>query len=257
MGILRPLARAFARLSFARRLATGVTREAALLRDREACRAVAPDARVRRGPFAGLRYPTLDAAGSALFPKLLGSYEDELHPLLDEWIARGFRHVVNVGCGEGYFAVGLALARPDCRVTAFDLDPRALALCAALAEANGVTDRVHDASPAEARALRTGFPADTDLVVCDCEGCEDGLFTPASLAALRRSSVLIEVHGDALGERIAREAAATHRVRWVSSHPKTLADYPEAAALPDALRHDSLLVERDTRQRWLVLDPLD
>jgi hypothetical protein len=35
---------------------------------------------VRSGPFQGMRYPGAEAAGSALIPKLLGSYQRELHP---------------------------------------------------------------------------------------------------------------------------------------------------------------------------------
>jgi 16S rRNA G1207 methylase RsmC len=30
---------------------------------------------------------------------------------------------INVGCAEGYFAVGLAMLLPQARVTLFDIDP--------------------------------------------------------------------------------------------------------------------------------------
>lgn len=43
-------------------------------------RKMASDLVVRTGPFAGLRYPALRAHGSVLVPKLLGTYEAELHP---------------------------------------------------------------------------------------------------------------------------------------------------------------------------------
>lgn len=64
---------------------------------------------VRRGPFAGLRYPSHDAVGSSLWPKLLGSYEAELAPTFEALCATPYRTVVDVGAAEGYYAVGLGL----------------------------------------------------------------------------------------------------------------------------------------------------
>ncbi|WP_332910255.1 hypothetical protein [Algoriphagus boritolerans] len=39
---------------------------------------------VRRGPFKGLKYPFLSSIYSAFYPKVLGYYEMELHPILDK-----------------------------------------------------------------------------------------------------------------------------------------------------------------------------
>jgi hypothetical protein len=41
-----------------------------------------PDLLVAKGPFKGLKYPSMHTFGSAFFPKLLGAYESELHRLL-------------------------------------------------------------------------------------------------------------------------------------------------------------------------------
>jgi hypothetical protein len=60
---------------------------------------------VANGPFKGLRYPSVHTFGSALFPKLLGSYESELHPVLGGMMGNGYTTVVDIGCGEGYCAV--------------------------------------------------------------------------------------------------------------------------------------------------------
>src|SRR4051812_47368421 len=60
---------------------------------------------VASGPFRGMRY-TACAAGVA--PKVLGTYERELHDWIVGLSSRGYECVVNVGCAEGYYAVGLA-----------------------------------------------------------------------------------------------------------------------------------------------------
>src|SRR6267378_8476241 len=41
---------------------------------------ICPDLTVRHGFFQGMHYPRHRAISSALFPKLLGTYERELHP---------------------------------------------------------------------------------------------------------------------------------------------------------------------------------
>ena len=71
---------------------------------------------VRRGPLEGLTYP-LDLVGKvdALVPKLIGSYEAELHESLEELLAPT---VVNIGSADGYYSVGLA--RLGLSVRAFD-----------------------------------------------------------------------------------------------------------------------------------------
>ncbi|HSH94162.1 MAG TPA: glycosyltransferase, partial [Roseimicrobium sp.] len=101
-----------------------------------------PDLTVRSGPFAGLKYPKGESAGSRLLPKLAGTYEAELGAILEEAFRTSYDVAVNVGCGEGYFAAGLAMRMPDCRVVAYDIDPTARALTVDLAALNGFSGRV-------------------------------------------------------------------------------------------------------------------
>src|SRR5687767_13183612 len=88
----------------------------------EAARCFA-DGRVRHGVFAGMHYPAMEAAGSAIFPKLAGCYEAELRSLMEQIVRTPYTTVVDVGCAEGYYAVGLALRMPQVNVLAFDMDP--------------------------------------------------------------------------------------------------------------------------------------
>ena len=62
---------------------------------------------------------------------------------------RHSRTVLDLGCGTGALAVGLALTVAEATVWAVDVNERALALTRANAEAYGVADRVHAASPDE------------------------------------------------------------------------------------------------------------
>src|SRR5262245_41340678 len=71
---------------------------------------------VQRGPFAGMVYPDHAAVGSTLYPKLLGSYERELHQTVDDIVRLGYDTVVDIGAAEGYYAVGLAMKMPGTQV---------------------------------------------------------------------------------------------------------------------------------------------
>ena len=96
---------------------------------------------VMSGPFAGMHYVETASEG-ALMPRLLGSYESELHPHLAAFAQAGLDCVIDVGCAEGYYAVGLARMMPEITVYAFDIDPIAREACAALAQKNEVGSRV-------------------------------------------------------------------------------------------------------------------
>ena len=60
---------------------------------------------VAGGPFKGMRYYGEAVCGAAA-PKIMGIYESELAPFLLKWSAVPFQHIINVGAGEGYYALG-------------------------------------------------------------------------------------------------------------------------------------------------------
>lgn len=177
------------------------------------------------GPFRGMRYVDR-AVGSALPPKLLGTYELELHPWLEEIIGTDYREIRVVGCAEGYYAVGLARRLPGCRVLAHDLDRSVPHLLKRLAVINEVADRVEFRGELSAASVASE-PAGRTLIVCDIEGAEAELLDPVAMPLLRRSDILVEVHDAAKGtiETILRERfAATHRIRRAIAIPRTLGD---------------------------------
>jgi hypothetical protein len=85
---------------------------------------------VLSGPFKGMKYPNLEAFGSCIYPKILGSYERELHDTLNSISNTRYSEIIDVGCAEGYYAVGLSLQHPEARVYAYDIDETARRLCA-------------------------------------------------------------------------------------------------------------------------------
>jgi hypothetical protein len=81
---------------------------------------------VQSGPFAGMRFLP-KTPDSCLMPKLLGCYEADLHRHVVAALDRGYDTVINIGCAEGYYAVGFARLLPAIEVCAFDTEVAARA----------------------------------------------------------------------------------------------------------------------------------
>lgn len=219
-----------------------------------------PDLVVRHGPFKGMKYPSAAAAGSSLFPKLLGCYEQELQAAVTSICQRPYATIVDVGCAEGYYAVGLAMRLPQAQVYAFDIDPRAIALCRDMAAKNGVSQRVTTGAACDPAAL-LALPLGTrSLIVCDCEGYEIHLFTPAVVAHLARHDLLIEVHDQAdpnISSLLRERFAATHDLAVITSiddfRKAQRYAYPELAGCDFATRQILLAEHRETIMEWYLL----
>jgi precorrin-6B methylase 2 len=208
------------------------------------------------GPFAGMKYVETAAEG-ALIPRLLGTYESELHPHLAALTTRGLDCVIDVGCAEGYYAVGLARAMPGVTVYAYDTDGNARARCAELAAINGVADRVIIGGEFAPDGFEA-FAGRRALVMVDTEGAEVDILQPALSPALAGMSIIVETHDlyrpGALATMLDR-FGPTHDILRVDGGPKVF-DMPAwLAGLPQL---DQLLAVWEWRQRptpWLVMTP--
>jgi SAM-dependent methyltransferase len=229
---------------------------------REAIPALFPDLVVRHGIFAGMKYPEAASVGSALFPKLLGSYEREVQPILEVAMKSRYTEVLDVGCAEGYYAVGLAMRIPTARVYAFDTDPRAVDLCRRMAALNGVSERVVTSSRCDAETLKSVPFTGKALIVCDCEGCERDLFSPDVLPALLGHDVLVELH-DFLDIEISSNIRTlferSHDIRVIDSlddiRKAHTYEYEELEPFDLATRRVLLGEYRPAMMQWYFMEP--
>jgi precorrin-6B methylase 2 len=208
------------------------------------------------GPFAGMKYLDTTSEG-ALIPRLLGTYESELHPHLAALEAGGLDCVIDVGCAEGYYAVGLARAMPGVTVHAYDTDEAARTKCAELAAINGVADRVIIGGAFAPDGFEA-FAGRRALVMVDTEGAEVDILQPALSPSLSGMNVIVETHDvyrpGALATLLER-FAPTHDIVRVNQALKVFDMPPWLAALPHL---DQLLAVWEWRARptpWLVMTP--
>ena len=213
--------------------------------------------RIWGGPFAGMEYVS-DATEGALIPRLLGTYESELHPHLTAFAAEGLDCVIDVGCAEGYYAVGLARMVPQARVYAYDIDAKARVACADLAGRNGVTDRVIIGGEFPPDGFEA-FAGQRVLVMVDAEGAELDILQPALSPALAGMNIIVETHDlyrlNALSTMMER-FAPTHDIVRLDVQAKSLEGAP--AWLLKMPQLDQLLAVWEWRIRqtpWLVMRP--
>jgi len=101
------------------------------------------DLTVRTGFMKGLKYPGFSSYGSSIFPKFSGTYECELNPVFLQQKETNYAYIIDVGCAEGFYAVGLAKHFIEAKMFAFDISEQAQELCKEMAELNNVIDRVY------------------------------------------------------------------------------------------------------------------
>lgn len=147
---------------------------------------------VLRGPFKGMIYPDFISTGSALYPKLSGIYEKEIQHIFDNIMQKKYKYIYDIGCAEGYYAIGLKRAIPEAEVYAFDIDLYAQKLCQDMAKANNV--EVYIEGECTSQRLEITNWGELSLIISDCEGAERDLFTEKTAKNLQNCELLIEVH---------------------------------------------------------------
>lgn len=206
------------------------------------------------GPFMGMEIPPRlvwqDGNNSG---KLLGSYEFELIPSFEKAIARAPDTVINVGCAEGYYTVGLARRLPNAVVYGLDVKVATLAVCRVYADKNGVGGRVivkeGAKDPKELSCLGRG----RHLYVVDCEGSELDLLDPTRCPELLKSDLIIEVH-DFLKENISLDLvnrfSPTHDIEVIKpAYPPV---FPFLSGLPIILQLLFVTDKRPAGNFWVV-----
>src|SRR5258706_1526195 len=215
---------------------------------------------VQRGPFAGMRMIDGSMRGDGdIAPKLLGTYEQELHPHLERFAKRPYDALIDVGCAEGYYSVGAARLFPGAPVIAYDSDKGALDILLMTAEQNGCTDQIRTGQfcdPATLRAVLRDHPH--SLVIVDCEGYEKTLFSdPETNKWAASSDLIIECHDiwdHKITPTITGALAGTHDITVERASGRDPNVFPFLAGLSDLDRWRSVWERRGCLMHWLICE---
>ena len=216
--------------------------------------------KVQSGPFRGMRILQASSWGDGdLCPKILGTYESELHTCLSLWTKTPPDVVVNVGCAEGYYAVGLARLFDGAIVKAFDISPAARDICRRNAALNRVQERIvldGLCTPEMLDGALNGFAR--PAVVCDCEGGELELLDPGRAPGLSRCNILVECHdfvNRSISETLAARFKDTHVIDVIPEGPRDPNRFAPLRRMNSLNRWVALCEFRPESMNWLFMRP--
>jgi len=213
--------------------------------------------RILGGPFKGMNFDDKTIWGSGdLTAKLLGCYEQELHNVIRLTDFSIYDAIVNIGCAEGYYAVGLALLSPSVPVYAYDSNTEAGTIVARNSALNGVEGRIEvrgECSGAE--IINLAQKHERLFVMCDCEGYELALFPNLDvITALQKSDIIIECH-DILNPVCTPTMIAcfwsTHRINIIYSGGRDAPSIPMLDRYGDQERWEAVCETRPAVMNWL------
>lgn len=216
--------------------------------------------RVRGGPFAGLDL----GHDCQWLAALLGIYERELWPIVEEITHAGFDRIVNVGAAEGYYTVGLARLTTAARVIAFEGDALMQARLRRIVALNGVKGRIEiEGFCAPADLARALDGASRPLVICDVEGYEAALLDPQHVP-LDRAAMLVELHDHlsaGISALIRDRFARTHIILEIEQIERDVEDFPFTSPLvrllPRGYLEWAVSEGREAPMRWFWMQPQD
>ena len=218
---------------------------------------------VAGGPFQKMRYVN-SSANSGYVTKLLGSYEAELAPYIEQVCENAnngqYAAIVDIGCAEGYYAVGMALRCPAVPIIAYDSDKSARSLCQELARKNDVENRIEIHAACSPLELSTELQKHlTDktkrvFVLCDIEGGEFDLLNPAEIPELMQCDMLIELHDflyPPITSTLVQRFKSSHDIEFFDTVTRRIKEVPSVAFLPKRLQRVAIDDRRGHHQSFM------
>ena len=214
---------------------------------------------ILHGPFKNLNFNAGNTGASSNFAKMLGSYESEIHPFIENAIKNNYTNLINIGSDDGYYAIGFAAKMNALKIYAFDTNKAAWPALQQNALANGVGDRILQSGLFTANDLSVFADGQRNLFMVDCEGAEKEIFNESNISGLLNSDLIIELHlhiHPELESYFRNLFEATHEIEIQDSIP----DYLKASrnSSPELMQANFELkkyitAEREVFMQWIFL----
>lgn len=213
---------------------------------------------VMSGPFKGIKYLKETVMGPPL-PRLLGTYEAELHELFQNTIfKREYEQIVVAGSGEGYYSCGLGVRYPETPVLSFEATYFSRWQQRRLLKLNKVQN-VKIFNKLEVGHFHVVINNKKTLCIMDIEGGELDLLGKGQQITIEKTDLVIEVHasgGLSAGEvlkRLQKNLAPTHLTKIMLPVERDVLNLKKILGLQwgeDELR-ESVMEHRGFSQVWL------
>jgi Ribosomal protein L11 methyltransferase (PrmA) len=185
--------------------------------------ALASNNTVKAGVFAGMKIHPQSAFGVDQFTILSGQYESELYEIISAAAAKNYDAFIDIGCANGFYAVGFAMISDNCDVIAYDISSDARRVTELNAKMNSVADRIVIKNAATHSELGDAIQQRKKaFLLVDIEGAELDLLDPQKCPPLSQCDLLIEVHGrtDEVADILLSRFEKTHSGRLIGRSPR-------------------------------------
>jgi hypothetical protein len=214
--------------------------------------------KVLSGPFKDMTIlPNFCWGDGDIAGKLLGLYEDELYPIIENEIAKGHDLIVNYGCAEGFYGIGLATRLPNSKVVLFDIAQKALDAAKKNADVNGAANVEYSLQCNHPAVEELLTAAENPFLVMDCEGAEIMVLDPSQVPSLSKTTILVETHDCiqyGITDELVKRFDATHEIQLIIQGTKNLYFDP----IHDFTDVDKMILNCENRPStmgWLYMVP--
>ena len=147
---------------------------------------------VIQGPFKGMKILPKWAWGDGdTAGKLLGLYECELFEHVEDAVSKSPDVVINVGCAEGFYGIGLGKIT-DSQVVLVDVSQDLINIARENAKVNGVNKIQFTIDSSIETLNRYLDKYKNPFIFMDCEGFEEELLVPEFMPGLAKTSLIVD-----------------------------------------------------------------
>ena len=193
--------------------------------------------------------------------KLLGIYEQDILEFLNK-TKGSYKFLVDIGAGDGYYAVGSVFAGVVERAYGFEINEKSRDTMIENAKINNVLDSVYidsEATLAKINNILNNEGQNSGIFIVDIEGEEFKLLTNKFLEVCKNSTLIIEIHEwDSLSNRyeeIIKNCDIFFNISYLYNRTKTIPDLPVINQINDNFRWLLCSEGRPQQMKWLVLTP--
>ncbi len=209
--------------------------------------------RILTGPFRGVRY-TPAHRDTYCAQVLLGTYEKEIRPVVEQICDTPYDTIVDIGAASGYYLCGFASRKENCRIVGFEAQSKLHPVIRELAKANGV-EELEICGVCTAKSLAEIIDHEgRHLVVCDIDGGEVAVLDPEQVPALYRTDILVETHDliqPEITRRLIERFRGSHSINEIKTTERTMRDFPEGVELTEVEARCAMDEFRGGEQSWL------
>lgn len=177
------------------------------------------DKNVKMGLFKNMSFTVMPTEGCYL-PKLLGLYEQPLQDFLLNFPIDSYDRMINIGCAEGFYAVGFALKYKNLEVIAFDIDKKAQETTKKLAEENNVNVEINGLFDNETFSK---YIDKKTIIFCDIESYEMELLNPSKNSDMLFYDFIVESHefmNSNITNVLIERFKETHNINYITDNKK-------------------------------------